>query len=98
MQRRGDAGRTVRCAGAGGVDLDVVDDVTVHRGRLPDRHPGLPVRTGGLAPSGDRGLAVHADEGHVKLHRKFAPDGTIVLEEEMFPDGSRKVVRGTPET
>lgn len=37
---------------------------------------------------------VHADEGHVKLHRKFAPDGSIVLEEEMFPDGSRKVIRG----
>jgi hypothetical protein len=31
------------------------------------------------------------DEGVAKSHRKFAPDGSVVLDEELFPDGSRKV-------
>ncbi len=40
---------------------------------------------------------VYADDGHVRLHRKFAPDGGVTLEEELFPDGSRKVIKGEPD-
>jgi antitoxin component YwqK of YwqJK toxin-antitoxin module len=40
---------------------------------------------------------VYGDDGNVRLHRKFAPDGRITLEEELYPDGSRKVISGEPE-
>lgn len=32
----------------------------------------------------------YAPEGDVARHRKFAADGSVVLEEVLFPDGSRK--------
>lgn len=35
---------------------------------------------------------LHADDGTVNRHRKFAPDGSVVLDEEVFPDGSRRQV------
>lgn len=36
----------------------------------------------------------HAPEGHVQRHRKYATDGRIVLDEALYPDGSRRVLVG----
>ena len=36
------------------------------------------------------------DEGTAKTHRKFGTDGSVVLDEEFYPDGSRKVKTSGP--
>lgn len=39
----------------------------------------------------------HAPAGHVARHRKFDANGGVSLEEEMYPDGSRKVLKAEAE-
>ncbi len=38
---------------------------------------------------------LYAPQGHIRLYRKFGPTGSVILEEERFRDGSRKLIIGS---
>lgn len=61
-----------------------LDGRTQHRERYDEQ--------GRLAEDWD-----HAPAGHVARHRKFDANGGVSLEEEMYPDGSRKVLKAEAE-